>query len=74
MKFLLQTIDKKIVHDFGFALTQSGEGDRPDGVWSSEIHELQHVSKLFQPRDRINKMPRLPALCRPVRGLSQNYP
>ena len=23
MKFLLQTIDKKIVHDFGFALTQS---------------------------------------------------
>ena len=23
MNFLLQTIDKKIVHDFGFALTQS---------------------------------------------------
>ena len=23
MNFLLQTVDKKIVHDFGFALTQS---------------------------------------------------
>lgn len=43
MNFLLQTVDKKIVHDFGFALTQSKDYIN----WVSDYYAMTVIGTVF---------------------------
>ena len=46
MNFLLQTIDKKIVHDFGFALTQSKDYINKVLLKDNVSAQYQHLLRL----------------------------